>query len=392
MEYMSDAGNVNPLNIVKKGQALQGVIVDVNLDLPADQFYVQLSIRPTDLVQGDGLFRRVKRDEYWNTQQCERDLEMQARKKRAETDRTRRVIKHPNFHNFNATHAENYLDKQQRGDVVIRPSSKGVDHLAVTWKVDDKLYQHIDVSEINTGQGTVLFVDDKHQYADLDELIVNHVQATARKVEELMAHEKFKQGSEDELHLSLKNFVAANPAKSIYGFTLNRKKPGHFNLCFLANKNTTVQTWPVRVTPESYCLFEAAVAGVPELCDAFKVRHLHQSQNLGAAGAGGKTPYGAGTRTPARTPGHTTPGHLSVRQVPGRTPNPYGGQTPAVGFGGNAPASSFAVPPSQPLGYQTPSAYSRPPIAQPPPHVPPGMNPQRAAMIQNSSGWGTGGW
>ena len=29
---------------------------------------------------------------------------------------------------------------------------------------------------------------------------------------------------------------------------------------------------PVRVMPESYCLFEAAVAGVPELCDAFKVR------------------------------------------------------------------------------------------------------------------------
>ncbi|KAF8447735.1 SH2 domain-containing protein [Boletus edulis BED1] len=280
MEYMSDVGNVLPQNIVKKGQTLQGVIVDVKLDLPADHFYVELSIRPSDLNQGDGLFRRVKRDEYWNTQQYERDLELQARKKRAETDRTRRVIKHPNFHNFNATHAENYLDKQQRGDVVIRPSSKGVDHLAVTWKVDDKLYQHIGTHGYRCGylwgstqgQGTVLVVDDKHQYADLDELIVNHVQATARKVEELMAHEKFKQGSEDELHLSLKNFVAANPAKSIYGFTLNRKKPGHFNLCFLANKNATVQTWPIRVTPESYCLFEAAVAGVPELCDAFKVR------------------------------------------------------------------------------------------------------------------------
>jgi transcription elongation factor SPT6 len=68
---------------------------------------------------------------------------MQARKKRAEVDKTRRVIKHPNFHNFNSSQAEAYLDKQQRGDVVIRPSSKGIDHLAVTWKVDDKLYQHI---------------------------------------------------------------------------------------------------------------------------------------------------------------------------------------------------------------------------------------------------------
>jgi transcription elongation factor SPT6 len=75
----------------------------------------------------------------------------------------------------------------------------------------------------------------------------------------------------------------------MYGFTLNRKKPGHFCLCFLANKNSTVQTWVrvtlmtlhalgtefpqhVRVTPEAYYLFDAAAAGVPELCDAFKVR------------------------------------------------------------------------------------------------------------------------
>lgn len=47
--------------------------------------------------------------------------------------------------------------------------------------------------------GTKLIVDNTHQYSDLDELIVNHVQAMARKVEELMAHEKFKHGSEDEL-------------------------------------------------------------------------------------------------------------------------------------------------------------------------------------------------
>jgi transcription elongation factor SPT6 len=124
----------------------------------------------------------------------------------------------------------------------------------------------LDVTERNadpTGQGvgSQLIVDPTHVYADLDELIVNHVQATARRVEELMAHEKYKHGTEDDLrelcidideefsHLSfvvdlfLKNFVAANPAKSMYGFTLNRKKPGHFCLCFLANKNSTVQTW-----------------------------------------------------------------------------------------------------------------------------------------------------
>lgn len=57
-----------------------------------------------------------------------------------------------------------------------------------------------------TGQTTgQLVVDAMHTYADLDELIVNHVQAMARRVEELMAHEKFKQGPEDELR---KNFIS----------------------------------------------------------------------------------------------------------------------------------------------------------------------------------------
>ena len=59
-----------------------------------------------------------------------------------------------------------------------------------------------------TGQslGNRFFVEGGKEYSDLDELIVNHVQAIARRVEELMAHEKFKAGPEDELresHLTL---------------------------------------------------------------------------------------------------------------------------------------------------------------------------------------------
>lgn len=50
-------------------------------------------------------------------------------------------------------------------------------------------------------------VDANHKYADLDELIVNHVQAMARKVEELMAHEKFKHGTEDDLRKPSTTFL-----------------------------------------------------------------------------------------------------------------------------------------------------------------------------------------
>jgi transcription elongation factor SPT6 len=47
--------------------------------------------------------------------------------------------------------------------------------------------------------GTRFLVEGRRrEFADLDELIVNYVQAMARKVEELMAHDKYKHG-EDEL-------------------------------------------------------------------------------------------------------------------------------------------------------------------------------------------------
>jgi transcription elongation factor SPT6 len=63
---------------------------------------------------------------------------------------------------------------------------------------------NIDVVELITnptgqGIGGQLVVDGNYEFSDLDELIVIHVQALARCVEELMAFEKFKPGLEDEL-------------------------------------------------------------------------------------------------------------------------------------------------------------------------------------------------
>lgn len=143
VQYISDQQVTDTKNIVSKGQTVSGVIIDIKFQLQEDQFLVELSSRPSDVQNGDGLYRRVRHDDAWDRARFEKDQEVMARKKRAEVNRTRRVIKHPNFHNFNTAQSETFLEKQQRGDVVIRPSSKGSNHLAVTWKVDDGLYQHI---------------------------------------------------------------------------------------------------------------------------------------------------------------------------------------------------------------------------------------------------------
>lgn len=105
------------------------------------------------------------------------------------------MVKHSLFRPYNSSQAEAELAPQGRGDCIIRPSSKGTDHLAVTWKVHDNVYQHIDVLELDKENeysvGRTLRVG-KFSYSDLDELIVLHVKAMAKKVTEMMADDKFQ--------------------------------------------------------------------------------------------------------------------------------------------------------------------------------------------------------
>ncbi len=133
----------------------------------------------------------------WDAVQEHKDKEELREKDRA-TGRTQRVVNHPLFKPFNSTQAEEFLGSQAPGDAVVRPSSKGNDHLAVTWKVADGVYQHIDVLELQKENefslGRVLRIGNIN-YTDLDELIVDHVKAMAKKVTEIMDHDKFQSGS-----------------------------------------------------------------------------------------------------------------------------------------------------------------------------------------------------
>jgi transcription elongation factor SPT6 len=138
----------------------------------------------------------------WDEEQESGDKRIAQKEKEDVSGRAQRVIKHPLFHPFNSSQAEEFLGSQGQGDVVIRPSSKGLDHLAVTWKVADNVYQHIDVLELDKENefsvGKILKIMGKYTYSDLDELIVNHVKAMAKKVEEMMNDERYQTGSKNQ--------------------------------------------------------------------------------------------------------------------------------------------------------------------------------------------------
>lgn len=183
-------------DVLSVGQIVQAKI----LELDRKSFLAKLSVRD-DAVRVPYRKRMDHDDRNWDYRQEDTDKDA-LKEKDATTGRTQRVINHPLFKPFNSTQAEEWLGSQASGEVIIRPSSKGNDHLAITWKVADGVYQHVDVLELQKENefsvGRLLKVG-KFNYTDLDELIVEHVKAMARKVSEMMQHEKFQKGSRNEL-------------------------------------------------------------------------------------------------------------------------------------------------------------------------------------------------
>lgn len=122
----------------RPGELVQAQVIDIKYD----DFEVELSTQENIIQAGDHDRRRVMPDQFYDISRAEDDKLNQTAAQSKGQGRNRRVIKHPNFHNFNSGEAEEYLTHQPRGDCVIRPSSKE-DHLAVTWKVDEGVFQHI---------------------------------------------------------------------------------------------------------------------------------------------------------------------------------------------------------------------------------------------------------
>lgn len=132
--------------LLTRGQAVRGVVTDVRpLDL-----YIAVSSRQQDVqTAGRARIEKILHPvlQYFDVLEEKKDMQILDTKKRREQGAVPRIVDHPAWHVANKTQAEKILSKQNRGDAVIRPSSQGNDHLAVTWKVDDGIYQHLGKSQ-----------------------------------------------------------------------------------------------------------------------------------------------------------------------------------------------------------------------------------------------------
>jgi transcription elongation factor SPT6 len=188
-------GGQEPRHVYQQHQVVRGRILFIN----TKALTAQLSFRE-DLIRKP-IPRNDRIAGEWDEAQEATDKKAAEKEKEVVSGRPNRVVNHPLFFSFSAMQAEEYLGSKEVGELVIRPSSKGFDHLVVTWKVGNNAYQHLDILEMNKPNQFALGKQlkiGKTTYTDLDELIVNHIEAMARKVTELTRDERFQTGTKEE--------------------------------------------------------------------------------------------------------------------------------------------------------------------------------------------------
>lgn len=197
-EYASidDAGVPSCEDVVKPRQTLNAVIITAE----PHRFQVRISLRHSELSQAVSFMQPFAQDPFNDLQRKTLAEDSAAQKKRRQQGKVKRVVNHPNWHVMNSGQAEQFLASQPRGEVVIRPSSKGSDHLALTFKLDEEVFQHVDIQELDKPNeyalGKILRIGGKYSFGDLDDVIVNYVKAIMRMLEEAERSEKFRPEAE----------------------------------------------------------------------------------------------------------------------------------------------------------------------------------------------------
>ena len=245
---------LNPEERVKKGQRIYVRIIKI----ATDRFYVECSSKTSDL-RDENWELRPPRDTYYDTEVEDKDREKQKSQTQAKKGSMyiKRVITHSSFHNISFKEAEKMLAAMDLGDCIIRPSSKGQDHLTVTWKVFENIYSHIDIREEGKANsfslGQSLWIGNE-EFEDLDEIIARHINPMASNSRDILSFKYFRPDTNGGDKTKCEQLIIAekrqNPTKIHYFFSASREMPGKFMLTYVPREKPRHEF--VTVTPDGF--------------------------------------------------------------------------------------------------------------------------------------------
>eukprot|EP00761_Pharyngomonas_kirbyi_P013840 gb/GECH01013869.1/.p1 GENE.gb/GECH01013869.1/~~gb/GECH01013869.1/.p1 ORF type:complete len:1508 (+),score=339.15 gb/GECH01013869.1/:1-4524(+) len=195
----------------------------------------------------------------------------QQKRRHAKKQRYRRNVNHPLFSNVDYAGAVRKLQDSQVGEAVIRPSSKGPDHLAITFKFFGDCFMTIDVKEHDKSNplalGRILEVDG-HKFHELDEVCVRYVDAKVQNAEKVMRSDKYMEGSSEDVEAHLKDLKRREPGRIHYRIGLYHNHPGLFMIYYISSSRVHHEVFSV--VPEGYRYHSKNYSSVMSLINAFK--------------------------------------------------------------------------------------------------------------------------
>lgn len=137
------------LRSVAPGQAIRCRVLEIN----PSRFSVELSCKGSTLRDDVGMYSPAFWGwdvEYFDFQAMEADRLAAAQPEKTKKGKQyiRRAVDHPSFQNVTYREATKAMQNKLPGEIIIRPSSKGEDHLTITWKVTPTCMEHVDVREL----------------------------------------------------------------------------------------------------------------------------------------------------------------------------------------------------------------------------------------------------
>ena len=177
-------------------QAMMACILSLNYD----RLSVELTARPQDIEQN---LNKVRMDQYFDVDlQRQHNSEKKQMKKQSVNKQPVRTVRHPYWKSVNFRKAEEYLSTRPRGEIVVRPSGKGTDHISITWKVDEGVYQHIDAKEADKPNewslGKKLTIENK-TFTEVDQIIAEYIEPMTRRIAAMTEHPKYQRKSRAEM-------------------------------------------------------------------------------------------------------------------------------------------------------------------------------------------------
>jgi len=293
-ELSDDFGVISMRDHLREGMLLDAVIAPGGIDW--ERLSVRLSTKQSALADAALDRARVHPSDaqYFEREPSaeERELARQEQSmRRMEQERregagTRRqwqprAIKHPLFQNLTRVQAQAHLAQRPVGEGLFRPSSKGTDHVTLTWKVDDGVYSHVDIKELDKTSalalGHRLRIFDEI-YADMDEVQVRFLEPLHALARRLRRSPKFHPGTAQDIERELQAEHARDPRRVHYLVGHNARYPGAF-LFFFHHKGR-VRREVIVLHPNGYRVQRQVVGERPQdVINHFKKAFAKRSQS-----------------------------------------------------------------------------------------------------------------